>query len=279
MKKNTIYALITIAVIVTFFILGIISLNVSKGTVKRLEEGTFFWYGFQITYSGENYTNQVKSGNELYVVVDEYDPQLQYAKVNVSNTLATGSVRVFILSQLDPPIPSRTLNQSFFNRGNVTGLYGENFGIQGEFFGWIHATISVGEKLGEWTVIAENIQQVGAGTFATYELVQTTYTLTEGIEYITITHLYYEQLTGILVHMEYKNVIRAENNHSIIYYHEVEIMDLYSTSYNFPLLSKVMPLLILMHSVLDMLYTYSLFIAIAILIILTIYFAKKQLHS
>jgi hypothetical protein len=210
------------------------------------------------------------------VIADEVDSQLHYAKINVSNSLG-GPLKIFILSQLDPPTPSRTLNQSFFNRGLAVGSHGENFGIQGEYFGWIHATIAVGEKVGDWTVIAENTQNVGAGSFATYELVQTTYIATNEVEYITVTHLYYEQLTGILVHLTYENVIRAENNPSIIYYYEREIMDLYASNYPFPLLSKVMPLLIAMHSVLDMLYIYSLFIGLTIVVVLIIYLAKKQL--
>ncbi len=275
MKKTTSYSLILISVIVVFFVLGMISISSSKGTVKDLQEGTYFRYVFQITYTGENYTNSISNGNELTVVVDEIDPDLHYATLNVTNTLA-GGLKIFIVSQLDPPTPSRTQNKSFFYRSNAIGTLGENFGIQGEYFGWLHSSIAIGEKIGDWTIVGEKTQFIGAGTFATYELVLTTYQITDSTEFVTQTFLYYEQLTGILVHFEYESILRSTVNHSKVFYHEMEQMDLTSSSYNFPLLAKVMPLLIIMHAVLDMLYTYSLIIGLLIVIILAIYFIKKS---
>jgi hypothetical protein len=275
MKQNSIYTLIAIVLIVIFLILGLFSISSSKGTVTGLQVGNHFHYGFAINYSGTNYTTSTATG-ELFVRVNAIDSQLHLVQVNLTNTLS-GSLRQVMLSQLDPPIPSRTLNQSFYYRGRAIGLHGENYGIQGEYFGWIHSTISIGEKLGAWTIVGETTQNVGAGSFATYEVVQTTYNLTKGTEYITVTHLYYEQLTGVLVHLEYQSIVRAQNDHSKIYYQESEIMDLTASSYNFPLLSKFMPVLILINPVLDMLATYGFFILLAIVVILVILLAKKQL--
>jgi len=275
MKKNSIYTLIVIGLIVTFFILGLYSISSSKGTVIGLQVGNHFRYGFAINYSGTNYTTSTATG-ELYVRVNAIDSHLNLVQVNLTNTLS-GPLRQVMLSQIDPPTPSRNLNQSFYYRGRATGIHGENFGIQGEYFGWIHATISVGEKVGAWTVVGETTQNIGAGSFATYDLVQTTLNVTKGVEYITVTHLYYEQLTGVLVHLTYENIVRAQTNHSKIFYQESELMDLTAASYNFPLLSKLMPFLILINPVLNMLSTYGFLILLAVVVILVIVLAKKQL--
>lgn len=275
MKKSSLYTLAVIGLLITFFILGLVSINLSKGTVKGLQVGDQLHYGFAVTYSGLNYTTDSDSG-QLTVVVYDIDSALDIALLNVTNTLS-GSFRESMLSLVDPSLPSRTLNQSFYYRGNAIGSHGENFGIQGEYFGWVHSTISIGSSLGEWTVVGEATQNVGAGTFATYEVVLTTYETVQGIEYITVTHLYYEQLTGVLIHSDYVNTVRAQTNHSQIYYHEAETMDLIASSYDFPVLSKVMPLLILINPVLDMLATYGFFILCAIVVVLVILLAQKQL--
>lgn len=275
MKKNSIYTLVVIGLIITFFILGLVSINLNKGTVKGLQEGNHFRYAFAITYSGLNYTASTANG-QLILTVDEIDTGLNIALVNASNILS-GSSRLFVLSLIAPPIPSRTLNQSFYYRGAAIGTHGENFGIQGEYFGWLHSSLSIGSTLGDWTVVGEMTQDVGAGSFATYELVQTTYTTSQGIEYITVTHLYYEQLTGVLIHSEYTHTVRAQSNSSQIYYYEAEQMDLIASSYNFPILSKVMPVLILINPVLDMLATYGFFILLTIVAVLVILLARKQL--
>jgi hypothetical protein len=275
MKKSSIYTLVVIGVLIIFFILGLVSINLSKGTVKGLQGGDRLYYGFGITYRGLNYTTGSDSG-QLTLTVNEIDPVLHLAQVNVTNTVS-GALRQIMLSLVDPPIPSRTLNQSFYYRGNAIGSHGENFGIQGEYFGWLHSTLSIGSTLGDWTVVGEATQNVGAGSFATYEVVQTTYEKAQGIEYITITHLYYEQLTGVLIHSDYVNTVRAQTNHSRIYYHEAETMDLIASSYDFPVLSKVMPLLILINPVLNMLATYGFFILCAVVVVLIILLAQKQL--
>jgi len=269
------YTLMVIGVIITFFILGLVSLSMSKGTVKGLQVGDHFHYGFAITYSGLNYTTDTDIG-QLTLTVNEIDSELNIAQVNLTNTLS-GPLRQVMLSLVDPPNPSQLLNQSFYYRGEAIGTHGESFGIQGEYFGWLPSTISVGGTVGDWTVVGEVTQNVGAGSFATYEVVQTTYTTSKGIEYITVTHLYYEQLTGVLIHSDYVNTVRAQTNHSRIYYHEAETMDLIAGSYDFPLLSKVMPLLILINPVLDMLGTYGFFILLTIVVVLVILLAKKQL--
>jgi hypothetical protein len=222
-----------------------------------------------------NYTTDSDTG-QLTLTVKEIDSELHLAQVNLTNTLS-GSSRQIMLSVVAPLIPSRTLNQSFYYRENAIGSHGENFGIQGEYFGWLHSTLSIGSTLGEWAVVGEATQNVGAGSFATYEVVLTTYEIDQGIEYITVTHLYYEQLTGVLIHADYVNTVRAQTNHSRIYYHEVETMDLIASSYDFPVLSKVMPLLILINPVLDMLATYGFFILCAIVVVLVILLAQKQL--
>ena len=275
MKKSSIYTLVVIGVLITFFILGLVSLNLSKGTVKGLQVGDRLYYGFAIADSGLNYTTDSDTG-QLTLTVKEIDSGLQLAQVNLTNTLS-GSSHNIMLSLVAPLIPSRVLNQSFYYRGNAIGSHGENFGIQGEYFGWLHSTLSIGSTLGEWTIIGEATQNVGAGSFATYEVVQTTYETVQGIEYITVTHLYYEQLTGVLIHSDYVNTVRTQTNHSRIYYHETETMDLIASTYDFPILSKVMPLLILINPVLDMLITYGFFILCAIVVVLVILLAQKQL--
>ncbi len=276
MNKKIVVIIVLIALISLSFIFGILAVvEREKGHPPGIELGTSYSYW----YSGMVFGSQVPASDsifgQLYVIVSGYNPllkQIELLTVNNWNNLTSSFSKqeTVPISELVPTFPLFSERNS-----SLGGIAGQR---SGEYFGWIlPRDYPPGIWINNYFYETDEVKSLAAGTFATYVFTKANVTRdSNNLVTSSFTRLYFEQWSGVLVSSEsIFSVYNASSGEVLFFEYEISMLSTF-TSYKWPTMTMLMPILNFADPVIKFFSTYALFILIILLSTAIIILWKKS---